>query len=170
MIQRNSLISTWRISPILCLTVGWTWQTDGLNRTTFGAFGKLEFCHWIKAKSPNIHNLFIDKAHFAHDGVTSTRKSYLQSHDISHGGKVRVTGLRGQEVKAPRFHDTRHMKVVRNILVLIFRGWVDLGHMDLSDASEKIPSDTTGDRFGDLPTRSALTTTLLQAPTRRGKK
>jgi hypothetical protein len=27
--------------------------------------------------------------------------------------------------------------------------------MDLSDASEKIPSDTTGDRSGDLPTSSA---------------
>jgi hypothetical protein len=40
----------------------------------------------------------------------------------------------------------------RNILVLIFRGSVDLGHMDLSDASGKIPSDTTGDRYRDLPT------------------
>jgi hypothetical protein len=27
--------------------------------------------------------------------------------------------------------------------------------LDLSDASEKIPSDTTGDRSGDLPTSSA---------------
>jgi hypothetical protein len=27
--------------------------------------------------------------------------------------------------------------------------------MDLSDASEKIPSDTTGDRSGDIPTSSA---------------
>ena len=81
--------------------------------------------------------------------------------------KVRVmypTWPRGvQEVKAPRFLDIRHMKVVRSsplrtgrlyphILVLIFRGWVDPGHMDLSDASEKIPSDTTGDRTRDLPT------------------
>jgi hypothetical protein len=32
----------------------------------------------------------------------------------------------------------------RNILVLISKGWVDPGHMDLPDASEKIPSDTTG--------------------------
>ena len=29
------------------------------------------------------------------------------------------------------------------------------GHMDLSDASENIPSDTTGDRSRDLPTSSA---------------
>jgi hypothetical protein len=28
--------------------------------------------------------------------------------------------------------------------------------MDLSDASEKIPSDMTGDRSGDLPTSSAV--------------
>jgi hypothetical protein len=28
-------------------------------------------------------------------------------------------------------------------------------HMDLSDASEKIPGDMSGDRSGDLPTSSA---------------
>jgi hypothetical protein len=36
------------------------------------------------------------------------------------------------------------------------KGWVDPGHMYLSDASEKIPSDTTGDRSGDLLTSSAV--------------
>jgi hypothetical protein len=63
---------------------------------------------------------------------------------------------------APGFLDNRHNKVVRfqpyaptvftprNILVLISKGWVDPGHMNLSDASEKIPSDTTGNRSGDL--------------------
>jgi hypothetical protein len=30
------------------------------------------------------------------------------------------------------------------------KGWVDPGHMDLSDASEKIPSDTTGERSGTV--------------------
>jgi hypothetical protein len=30
------------------------------------------------------------------------------------------------------------------------------GHMELSDAMEKIPSDTTGDRSQDLPTSSAV--------------
>jgi hypothetical protein len=30
------------------------------------------------------------------------------------------------------------------------------GHMELSDAKEKIPSDTTGDRSRDLPTSSAV--------------
>ena len=35
--------------------------------------------------------------------------------------------------------------------------------MDLSDTSEKIPSDTTGDRSRDLPTSSALTIKLPQA-------
>jgi hypothetical protein len=45
----------------------------------------------------------------------------------------------------------------RGILVLIFRGWVDPGHMELSDATEIIPSDTTGDRFWDLSTSSAVT-------------
>ena len=39
--------------------------------------------------------------------------------------------------------------------VLIFRGWVDPGHMDLPDASEKIPSDTTGDRSRDFLTSRA---------------
>ena len=38
--------------------------------------------------------------------------------------------------------------------------------MDLSDASEKIPSDTTGDRSWDLPTSSAAT--LPQALTKLG--
>jgi hypothetical protein len=44
----------------------------------------------------------------------------------------------------------------RSILVLILRGLVDPGHMVLSDATEKIPSDTTGDRSQDLPTSSVV--------------
>ena len=80
---------------------------------------------------------------------------------------VPVTGLRGLEgSRRLRFpHFMTFGKVVtpyapaaftpRNILVLIFRSWVDPGHMDLSDASETIPSDTTGDRSRDLPTSSA---------------
>ena len=43
----------------------------------------------------------------------------------------------------------------RNVLVLIFRGWVDPGYMDVSDASEKIPSDTIGNRSRELPTGTA---------------
>jgi hypothetical protein len=46
----------------------------------------------------------------------------------------------------------------RNILVLIFRGWT------CRKLRKKIPSDTTEDRSRDLPTSSALTTTLPQAP------
>ena len=39
------------------------------------------------------------------------------------------------------------------------------GHMVLSrDTTEKIPSDTTGNRSRDRPTSSTLTTTLPQAP------
>jgi hypothetical protein len=53
------------------------------------------------------------------------------------------------EVKASRFRGHRHLKVVgcqpyapavftpRSILVLILRGRVDPGHMELSDATEK---------------------------------
>jgi hypothetical protein len=36
------------------------------------------------------------------------------------------------------------------------RGWVDPRHMELLDATEKIPSDATGDRSRDLPTSSAV--------------
>ena len=58
--------------------------------------------------------------------------------------RYRPTWPRGvQEVKAPRFHDTRHMKVVRSSPLRTGR----LVLMDLSEASEKIPSDTTGDRI-----------------------
>ena len=71
---------------------------------------------------------------------------------------IPVTGLRGLE--GSRFHDTRHMKVVCLSPVrtgrLYPQEYPDTpGHMDLSDASEKIPSDTTGDRSRDLPTSSA---------------
>jgi len=52
----------------------------------------------------------------------------------------RPTWPRGyQEVKASRFLDTQHVKVV-----FIFRGWVDPGHMDLSDASETFPVTRPG--------------------------
>ena len=60
---------------------------------------------------------------------------------------------RVQEVKAPRFLDIRHMKVVRSSPLRTGRLYP--GHMDLLDASEKIPSDTTRDRSRDLPTSSA---------------
>jgi hypothetical protein len=40
--------------------------------------------------------------------------------------------------------------------IIDFRGGVDLGHMELSDATGKIPSDTTGHRSRDLPTSSAV--------------
>jgi hypothetical protein len=44
--------------------------------------------------------------------------------------------------------------------VLIFRGWVDTGDMELSDTTEKIPSDTTGDRSQDVPSNSAVPQTM----------
>jgi hypothetical protein len=44
----------------------------------------------------------------------------------------------------------------RSILLLILRGRVDPGYMELSDATKKIPSDTTRDRCRDLPTSSAV--------------
>ena len=79
-----------------------------------------------------------------------------------------------QELKAPRFIDTRHTKVVRSSPprtgrlypqeypgTHFFRGSVDPGHMDLSDDSEKkIASDTTGDRSWDLPISSVVVKAL----------
>jgi len=47
-IQANPRISTRRISTnlnILCLTVGWMWQTEGRIRTTFGAFSNVNLLH-----------------------------------------------------------------------------------------------------------------------------
>ena len=83
--------------------------------------------------------------------------------------RFRPTCPRGvQGVKAPRFLDTRHMKVVRssllhtdrlypmNILALIFRGWVNPRHMDLSDAWENILRDTNRDWSRDIPTSSVV--------------
>jgi hypothetical protein len=69
--------------------------------------------------------------------------------------------------KAPDFLDVRHMKVVgrqpyapagftpRSILYSFLEAESTPGHMVLSLASEKIPSDSTGDRSRDLPTSSA---------------
>jgi hypothetical protein len=46
----------------------------------------LEFCHWINASPPMIHNiLFANKAHFTCDGVSNTRQSYLWNRDNPHG-------------------------------------------------------------------------------------
>ena len=81
----------------------------------------------------------------------------------------RPTWPRGvQEVRAPRFHDILHTKMVRSSPLRtgrlnpqeypgthILEAESTPGHMDLSDASEKVPSDTTGDRSRDLPTSSA---------------
>ena len=72
-------------------------------------------------------------------------------------------------VNAPRFLDTRHMKVVWLSALrtgslypqeypgthFVLEAESTPGHMDLSDASEKFPIDTTGDRSRDLPTSSA---------------
>jgi hypothetical protein len=44
----------------------------------------------------------------------------------------------------------------RSILILISRDRVDPGHMELSDATEKLPSGPTGDRSRDLPTTGPL--------------
>ena len=75
--------------------------------------------------------------------------------------RYRPTWPRGvQKVKAPRFHDTRHTTHRPPLPPGIF--WYPFleaestpGHMVLSDASEKIPGDTTGDRSRDLSTSSA---------------
>jgi hypothetical protein len=48
----------------------------------------------------------------------------------------------------------------RSIIVLILRGWVDPGHMELSDATEIMLTDSTGDRSRDLPTGSAIPNTV----------
>jgi hypothetical protein len=66
-----------------------------------------------------------------------------------------------REVTAPGFLDNRNINVVRfsalrtvftprNILVLISKDWVDPGHMDLSDASEKSPVKRPGIDPGTL--------------------
>jgi hypothetical protein len=44
----------------------------------------------------------------------------------------------------------------RSILVLILTGWDEPWNIELSDATENIPSDTTGDRSRDLPTGIAV--------------
>jgi hypothetical protein len=49
-----------------------------------------------------------------------------------------------------------------NTLVLILRGRDDPVHMVLSDATGKIPIDTTGDRSRDLPSRSVVPWPLRQ--------
>ena len=71
--------------------------------------------------------------------------------------RYRPTWPRGvQEVKAPRFHDTRHTMVVRSSPPLPSGIFLEAESTpDLSNASEKSPSDTTGDRSRDLPTSSA---------------
>jgi hypothetical protein len=82
-----------------------------------------------------------------------------------------ITGLWGPEVseklwlpdsvtsaiEAARFSAIRTGRIYhRSILVLIFRGLVDPGSMELSDATEKISSDNTGDRSRNLPNCSAV--------------
>jgi hypothetical protein len=46
------------------------------------------------------------------------------------------------------------------VLVLVLRGWVEPWHMELSNATGKILSDTTGNRLWDLPTSSIVPYTL----------
>ena len=82
----------------------------------------------------------------------------------AHSKRYPVTDLRGprgvQEVKTARFLDTRHMKVVRSSPRPPLPSGIS---WYLPETSGKIPSDRTGDRSRDLPTSSALTTTLPQA-------
>jgi hypothetical protein len=94
-----------------------------------------------------------------HDGVYS----WYKTDKVKAYGAQRAVGGWGFQIP---WH--RHLKVVRcepyapavftprSIMVLILRGWVDPGYTELSDATEKIPIDTTGDRSRDLPTRSAV--------------
>jgi hypothetical protein len=86
-------------------------------------------------------------------------------------------GPRGSaSVEALDFLDVRHYKggrssairtgclyPRRNLWYSFSRGWVDARAHGFVGATEKIPSDTTGNRSRDRPT-SALTTTLPQAP------
>jgi hypothetical protein len=69
------------------------------------------------------------------------------------------------EVKASRFCDigawscqlyAAAVFTPRIIVVLILRGWINPKHMELSDATEKIPSDTTEDRSRVLPTSNVV--------------
>jgi hypothetical protein len=102
MIQTNPRIRTWRISTnlnILCLTVGWMWQTEGRIRTTFGAFGNVNLLHctvgWNFATglmlNPQRFLIYLlIRLIFFRNGVNNTRKSYLQKHVNLHG-RVRFT-------------------------------------------------------------------------------
>jgi hypothetical protein len=90
-------------------------------------------------------------------------------------GLSRLFGIR--KVKTPDFLDYRHYEGGK-VVTLTHRpslpprvSWYSFleaestpGHMVPPVATEKIPSDTTGDRSRDLPTskRSSLTTTLPQ--------
>ena len=78
---------------------------------------------------------------------------------------IPVTGLRGlggdQEVKTPRFLDTRHMKAIRSSTLRTGRLYPGT-HFSEAESTwtcrvfrKQIPSDTTGDRSWDLPTSSA---------------
>ena len=68
----------------------------------------------------------------------------------------RPTWPRGaQEVKAPRFLDTRYMKVVRSSPLRTGRLYPPGTWTCRMLRKKKIPSDTTGDRSGDLQTSSA---------------
>jgi hypothetical protein len=73
-------------------------------------------------------------------------------------------GLRGfLEVKAPRFRDMALVSHKHRPSLPPGVSWYSFleaennpEHMELSDATEKFPGDTTGDRSRDLPTSSAV--------------
>ena len=105
---------------------------------------------------------------FRHGTNQSCQLVIIFSHQIKIcpiTGLNRPTGF--QEVKAPRFLDIWHMKVVscqpyapgalkpRSIPALIFRGWVDPRAQGTVRCHGKIPGDT-GNRSWDLPTCSAV--------------
>jgi hypothetical protein len=94
-----------------------------------------------------------------HKYSTETSPQYILVWYIPYTPHYRPTWPRGiQEVKAPRFLDTRHMKVVMSSPLRTGRLYPQAestpGHINFSDASEKIPNDTTGERPRDLPTSS----------------
>jgi hypothetical protein len=68
-------------------------------------------------------------------------------------GRLRLPDCVTSALEGGRLSATRTGRLsTRSILVLILRGW---GHMESSNATEKIPSDTIGVRSRDFPTSSA---------------
>ena len=97
MVHHSPRTSTRRISPclhVLRMRVWRTLHTEGMyphhiqhihHLEPVDTCSQLELCRWINSNPHMILNiLFIDKAHFTHDGVNKTRNSHVWDRDNPH--------------------------------------------------------------------------------------